>query len=210
MHSLAEVSPDFLLVTDRQGRIEYLNRAPARLPVESYVGTTVYTLFAESWAKVLEACVERVIATRKIDQCEVEYIRDEGAARLMQLRVGPVQCSAEVVALAINGHDITDQRPEDPSVADRALQAAEEQRHRHLEELAHAGRLSTMGQLVAAIAHEINQPLYAITNYAGACHNAMQPGSESLRAQLPQWIKEIETQARRAALIISKLGDFVR
>jgi PAS domain S-box-containing protein len=210
MQALAEVSPDLMLVTDRQGRIEYLNRALGQLPVESYVGTSVYGLLAESWAKVLETCIERVIATRKIDQCEVEYVTNESGARLIQVRVGPVLCSAEVVALAINGHDITDRRSEDPSVADRAIQEAEEQRHRHLEELAHAGRLSTMGQLVAAIAHEINQPLYAITNYAGACHNAMQPGSESLRAQLPQWIKEIETQARRAATIISKLGDFVR
>ena len=52
------------------------------------------------------------------------------------------------------------------SRVEAALQQSEEQRQSHLEELAHAGRLSTMGQLVAAIAHEINQPLYAISNYA--------------------------------------------
>ena len=63
-----------------------------------------------------------------------------------------------------------------PAAQPRVLPHPDEQRQWHLEALAHAGRLSTMGQLVAAIAHEINQPLYAITNYAGACHNAMQPG----------------------------------
>ena len=93
---------------------------------------------------------------------------------------------------------------------EEARQKSEEQRQSHLEELAHAGRLSTMGQLVAAIAHEINQPLYAISNYAGACHNAMQQGTDSSREKVSNWIKEIEHQARRAGLIIAKLGDFVR
>jgi C4-dicarboxylate-specific signal transduction histidine kinase len=94
--------------------------------------------------------------------------------------------------------------------AEEALQQSEEQRQSHLEELAHAGRLSTMGQLVAAIAHEINQPLYAISNYADACHNAMQQGTDSSRDKVSNWIKEIGHQARRAGLIIAKLGDFVR
>lgn len=210
LQALGEVSPDFLLVIDRQGRITYLNRSPAGDPVERYLGTSVYALLTKSWPNVLEACVERVLATCKPDECEVECVTGQEGPRMVRLRVGPVPCSVDIAELAIYGRTLAVGQPGDASVADRVVQEAETQRRRHLEELAHAGRLSTMGQLVAAIAHEINQPLYAITNYAAACQNAMQPGSERLRTQLPQWIKEIETQARRAAAIISKLGNFVR
>ena len=101
--------------------------------------------------------------------------------------------------------DITDRKR-----ADEAVQLAEEQRRTHLEEFAHAGRLGTMGQLVAAITHEMNQPLYAISNYAGACYNALQPRPDRSPERVLNWIKEIDHQARRAALVISKLGDFVR
>ncbi len=90
------------------------------------------------------------------------------------------------------------------------LQENDEQLRRHQEELAHAGRLSTMGELVASIAHEINQPLYAISNYAGACQNALTDLSESTIDRVARWNEEIATQARRAGEIITRLGDFVR
>ncbi len=90
------------------------------------------------------------------------------------------------------------------------LQENDEQLRRHQEELAHAGRLSTMGELVASIAHEINQPLYAIANYAGACQNALARSPEASPERVARWTKEIANQARRAGAIIARLGDFVR
>jgi signal transduction histidine kinase len=58
----------------------------------------------------------------------------------------------------------------DISVAYRADQAERELRKAQLE-LAHVTRLTTLGELTASIAHEINQPLSAVTANAGACLN---------------------------------------
>src|SRR5690606_15354846 len=44
----------------------------------------------------------------------------------------------------------------------------EAQQRRHQDELAHTARLITLGELASGIAHEINQPLAAVVNYAGA------------------------------------------
>jgi len=87
---------------------------------------------------------------------------------------------------------------------------AERQARQHLEELAHAGRLSTMGELVASIAHEINQPLYAITNYAAACRHSLEDPDATRLDNVREWTAEICVQAERVAYIISRLANFVR
>jgi signal transduction histidine kinase len=46
---------------------------------------------------------------------------------------------------------------------------AEEQLQRRQAELVHLARVSTMGEMAAGLAHEVNQPLGAIVNYAGGC-----------------------------------------
>jgi two-component system sensor histidine kinase DctS len=67
-----------------------------------------------------------------------------------------------------------------------------------------------MGELVASIAHEVNQPLYAITNYAGACQNSLVTNADGQMQQIMGWTQEISDQARRAGEIIKRLGNFVR
>lgn len=88
--------------------------------------------------------------------------------------------------------------------------AAEEQAQAHLNELAHVSRVSTVGAMMSNLAHELGQPLAAITNYAHAGRYAVNqlPGSsgDSLRDTLEQ----IADQAYRAAQIIQRVRDFIR
>lgn len=74
-------------------------------------------------------------------------------------------------------------------------------------ELAHANRLSTMGEMAGSIAHELNQPLYAIVNYSGACLQELRSGRIA-RDRLEQNLEELEIQADRAGTIIRRLRDF--
>ena len=53
---------------------------------------------------------------------------------------------------------------------------AEEQVQQHQAELAHVARLSTVGEMVAELTHELNQPLSAISSYAHACKRLLRPG----------------------------------
>jgi len=86
---------------------------------------------------------------------------------------------------------------------------AEAEIRRRNAELAHFLRLSVMGELVAGIAHEVNQPLYAISNYAGTCDNILARSDAPQDADLRQCVQRIEQQARRAGEIIRRLRNFV-
>ena len=57
-----------------------------------------------------------------------------------------------------------------------ARRRAEEQARQHLQSLAHVARVSSMGEMASAMAHEVNQPLTAIANYAYACVRLLRAG----------------------------------
>jgi PAS domain S-box-containing protein len=88
------------------------------------------------------------------------------------------------------------------------LKRAEEAAQQRQAELAHVTRLATMGEMAAELAHELNQPLTAITNYAAACMSQLGNGSDAaptLGALLPK----IEAQSRRAGDIIQRVRKLV-
>ncbi len=66
---------------------------------------------------------------------------------------------------------------------------AERQSRRLLDELAHMGRISTMGEMASGLAHELNQPLAAIVAYVDACQELL----ESCRSQTAyNWLKSCD------------------
>jgi PAS domain S-box-containing protein len=76
-------------------------------------------------------------------------------------------------------------------------------------ELSHAGRLSTAGQMAAALAHEINQPLTAITNSLNAARRLLSNGGRDRMGTLREIMDEAAEQSLRVAQIIRRLRDFV-
>jgi two-component system sensor kinase FixL len=73
----------------------------------------------------------------------------------------------------------------------------------------HVSRLATIGEMAAGVAHELNQPLTAITTYAQACTrllDRMEPNLGDVRDALQQ----IASQAARAGAIIRRLRSLVR
>lgn len=87
---------------------------------------------------------------------------------------------------------------------------SEENARRHLAELAHAGRLSTMGEMLSGLAHEINQPLAAAANYARACVRFAQSGDQVTKEQLQEWMEKAAAQVDRASEIVKRLGSFLK
>lgn len=87
---------------------------------------------------------------------------------------------------------------------------AEDEARQRQSQLAHVMRLNTMGKMVSELAHEINQPLYAIANYAAACREVMKTQSLAIPDELRQWMQQISDQANRAGEILRRLGEFVR
>lgn len=87
-----------------------------------------------------------------------------------------------------------------------------EERLRDMEtQLAHVGRLSAMGELVAGIAHELNQPLYSILNFSKACRNALAVDKDQLNLDdVREWCEEIAGSAQHAGAIVTQLRSFSR
>ena len=86
---------------------------------------------------------------------------------------------------------------------------AEDQVHRHQAELAHVARLSTVGEMVAELAHELNQPLSAICSHAQACKRLLQDDGRNRIDELSASLNQVSEQSDRAAGIIRRLRRFV-
>ncbi len=92
-------------------------------------------------------------------------------------------------------------------ISDRKLKETQEKLH--LKELAHATRLGLMGEMASGIAHEINQPLTAISNYTQVSINLINSEHADLE-NLAQIAYKTQQQALRAGQIIHRMREFIR
>ena len=132
--------------------------------------------------------------------CDVEYrvVRSDGTTRYLH-HVAQLTRDAQGQPLRHVGtvHDVTDRRQTEDDA--RQLQ----------ERLTHFSRLSTMGEMAAGLAHEINQPLSAIAMYAQAAQRFMRaPARED--ADVLEALEQINAQALRAGEVIRRLRNFVK
>jgi PAS domain S-box-containing protein len=100
--------------------------------------------------------------------------------------------------------DLTEQKR-----AQEKLQEAQQSLYVTQGELARISRLTTMGELAASIAHEVNQPLTAVTNNANAClrlHADRNLDPEVLRRVL----EEIVADGNRASAVITRIRGFIK
>lgn len=86
---------------------------------------------------------------------------------------------------------------------------AEEKARSHQNQLAHVWRVSTMGEMATTLAHELNQPLSAISNFARGCVRRIEIGVDKPH-EIIDALRQISTQSERAANIISHIRAFVR
>ena len=119
--SMLEVSPDFVMLVTPTGRIEYLNRTNGRTPIERFVGSSIFDLPREPYVPILRSCIDRVMQTGKVDQCELEYKNQFNENRRFETRIGPVYRAGRMVALAVNCRDISKHRPRAPQPLEREL-----------------------------------------------------------------------------------------
>ena len=94
-------------------------------------------------------------------------------------------------------HDITDRHH------------AEDEARQLQERLTHFSRLSTMGEMAAGLAHEINQPLSAIATYSQACQRLLRQAEPDIPDVISA-LEQVNAQALRAGEVIRRLRNFVK
>ena len=139
-------------------------------------------------------------AGRDVEHYETVRRHKEGHDVLISLSVAPIfDAAGAMIGASKTARDVTERK------------RSEERLLGMQNELAHVGRLSAMGQMSAAIAHELNQPLTAIANYAKAAQRLLQnehPEPRQLQSAREAMEKAV-TQTMRAGTIIRYLRDFV-
>ena len=203
VQALLDVAIDAVIIIDHRGIIESFNPAAERIfgySAGEILGSNVSVLMPEPdrsahdsyIARYLESGIPHILGTGR----EVVARRKDGSIIPVALAVGRIRDSdpARFVGFL---HDLTVRR-----------RAAEEQQLMR-ERMSRVSHLATLGEMAGAIAHEINQPLAAISNYALACQrllNAAGPGNSEIQDALQQ----ISGQAVRAAEIIRRVRSLVR
>jgi len=126
---------------------------------------------------------------------EVVGQRKDGSTFPMYLSVGEGRLDGRRIFVGIV-HDISDRN-------------AREKRIQELQsELLHVTRMTAMGQMSSALAHELNQPLTAILSYANAASKmAGMPGIAP--TELKETLAKLAEQTTRAGEIIRRLRAFV-
>lgn len=145
-----------------------------------------------AWQRLLEA------QSTPGEPVRVEHrlILDDGNTRWVELCGRVIESNGSPRELAGTLTDITARKL-----------ASEEFKQKELE-LAHVARLATLGELVAGIAHELNQPLTAIKNYAAASDQLFD-GLTGDVAQLREWNSNISAASDLAGCIIRRLRSLV-
>ena len=141
----------------------------------------------------------RAIRTGEVvEREEIEFLTGDESRGLMRVSASPIRdADGRITGGVVILEDITEHK--------RAERRAQE----HEAELAHAGRLSAMGEMVTAIAHEITQPLTAIVTYAESCLQMLKSGRAD-SDQIRRIIEEVAAQGLRAGEIIRTLKSLAR
>ena len=199
-----DAAQTILVVLDVTGRVERLNRKGVEIlgwSEEALIGRSWFdTVIAPADQAAARSQFEELLASRATEPKLGEYrIRTPSAEeRLLALRCSAIRnADGDITGVVCSGDDIT------------ARRRAEEEARQTQERMTHVARLATMGEMAAGIAHELNQPLAAITTFAQASIRMLERGDaepDDLRNALDQ----IAAQALRAGEIIRRLRALVR
>ncbi len=194
---LIESSPDFQMTLDKDGRIMDMNEAFEEVVGKNrkdVIGTSVYEYLPK---KETEKAIAGIFEKKKVRGIEITAkIPDKGD--LICNFSGTVFTAPEGgLGIYATGRDITEQRRQQEEILAKERQ------------LAHTSRLSTLGEMSTAMAHEINQPLTLISMAAESILRDIKKNRIDM-SLLPHDTEDILHNVRRIDTIITHMRTFAR
>lgn len=202
LQSILDTVPDAMVVIGERGTMQSFSHAAERLfgwTPEEVIGQNVRMLMPSPYRENHDGYLDRYLTTGERRIIGMGRIvvgeRKDGSTFPMELSVGEM----------ISG----DQRFFTGFVRDLSERQQSEARLQELQsELVHISRLTAMGEMASALAHELNQPLSAMANYLKGSARLL--AAETVpRERLLDAIQKAGDQALRAGDIIRRLRDFV-
>lgn len=202
--SILTTVPDALIVIDMRGRIVSFSPAAQRMfqyGEADVLGENISMLMPSPDRERHDGYIDHYLTTGERRIIGIGRLtsarRRDGSTFPIELSVGEVETAGRRLFTGFI-RDLTERQQAERRVAD--LQA----------ELAHAGRVTAMGTLAAALAHELNQPLTAIANYMEAGRDLLDGNGPVDRDMLREAMTESAGQALRAGEIIRSLREFIK
>jgi len=203
LRSILDTVPEAMVVIDEAGLIHSFSAAAERLfgyPAGQAVGRNVHILMPEPMRHEHDGYLDhyrrtrerRIIGTNRI----VTGRRADGSTFPMEIAIGEMR-SGEQVFFTGFVNDLTEHQKTQARLDE--LQS----------ELVHVSRLSAMGEMASALAHELNQPLGAIANYTKGCRRLLERAGPEAIARSIEVLDKTAEQALRAGQIIRRLREFV-
>jgi two-component system, LuxR family, sensor kinase FixL len=189
-----------IYLRDADGRYVLVNRyweKMAQLSAADVVGRNVEEIMPPEAVDALQEHNRLVIESRQPMQFEETIPSPVGVRTWVSVKFPQFDAHGRAVGVWGISTDITERK------------RAEEQARQHQADLAHVLRVGTIGEMAAGLAHEINQPLGAVANYAQGAVLRMRNGSVRPAELLPV-LEAMAHEALRAGEIVRRMRDLVR
>lgn len=198
LQTIIESEPECVKLQDAGGTIMEMN--PAGLSLlnaathDDVIGKTIYDFITPEYTDQYRNLTAQVFNGGR-GSMEFEVLSLKGRRRWLETHAAPLFDNAgNVSALLAITRDIDGRKKNEARL------------HQQQTELARVCRLSTMGEMASSLAHELNQPLCAVSSYAESARLLNIPATK----ELDELLDKIVLQSQRATQIIKNIRDFVR
>jgi two-component system, LuxR family, sensor kinase FixL len=203
LQSILETIPDAMIVIDGRGIMQFFSSAAERqfgYSEQEAIGQNVNILMPNPDRSRHDGYLARYRSTRERHIIGIGRIvtgqRKDGTTFPMHLAIGEMQ-SGGMPHFTGFVRDLTEHQQTQARLQE--LQS----------ELVHVSRLSAMGEMASALAHELNQPLAAINNYMKGSRRLLATSTDPNTSKIESAMDRAAEQALRAGQIIRRLRDFV-
>ena len=203
VQSILDTVPDAMVVIDIRGMMQSFSAAATRLfgyHPDQVIGKNVSMLMPSPYREQHDGYLERYLRTGErriigIGRVVVGERRD-GSTFPMELSVGEMKSGKDRYFTGF--------------IRDLSERQKTESRLQELQsELVHISRLTAMGEMASTLAHELNQPLSAISNYLKGSRRLIDAQTDERSTMMRDALDKAAEQAIRAGQIIRRLRDFV-
>lgn len=203
LNSILETVPDAMIVIDERGIIQSFSAAAQRLfgyTLTEVIGKNIKMMMPSPYRENHDEYLARYVRTGERRIIGIGRVvvgeRKDGATFPMELAVGEMKSG--------------NQRYFTGFIRDLTERQKTEARLQELQsELVHISRLTAMGEMASALAHELNQPLSAIANYLKGSRRLLEQSPDERAVVVREAMDNAAEQAMRAGQIIRRLRDFV-
>lgn len=204
LSTILDTAVDAIIVIDERGRIESFSASAARLfgyaPAE-VIGRNVDVLMPSPYREEHDGYIRRYLETGERRIIGIGRIvvgrRKDGTTFPMELSVGEVRLQDRRMFTGFI-RDVSERQQ-----AERRLQELQAQ-------LVHVSRVSAMGAMASAFAHELSQPLGAAMNYLNAVRRWLDESTEARAPRMREGTQRAASEVARAGQIIQRLRQFIQ